>query len=354
LKLFSRSTERLIGVDVSSAGVKLVELSQSRSGLKLESMAMTQVSRDAIVENAIIDSTAVSGAIRAALDIARPTSRKVAFAVSGNAAIIKVITLPAMSEFDLESQIEFEADEYIPYDNDEVFLDFQILGELPNDPEQMEVVLVACKREVIEDYQLVLKDAGLEAVCVDCSVFCLETAAELLQEQMLNGGSQQEAVYALINIGTHLININILCNGRSMFVRDQFFDGQNLTEEIRNACNTSYEAAEGTKTDNFSGISQNALTSFYEGLGSELVRSLDFYVSNHSDHPVQKIYISGNCSLIPGIDREMSERLGIETSVLNPFSVIRASDRKFDAAYLQRVGPAMMVPVGLALRSFDE
>jgi len=354
LKLFSRNAERLIGVDVSPAGVKLVELSQSRSGLKLESMAMTQIPRDAIVENAIIDSTAVSGAIRAALDIAKPTSRKVAFAVSGNAAIIKMINLPAMSEFELEPQIEFEANEYIPYDNDEVFLDFQILGEVPNDPDQMEVVLAACKREVIEDYQLVLKDAGLEAVCADCSVFCLETAADLLQEQILGGGGQQEAVYALVNIGTHLININILRNGRSMFVRDQFFDGQSLTGEIQNACSTSYDAAEGMKADNSVGTSQNILASFYEGLGSDIVRSLDFYTANHSDYPVQKIYISGSCALIPGIGREMSERLGIETSVLNPFSVIRVSGRKFDTAYLQRVGPAMMVPVGLALRSFDE
>lgn len=315
---------------------------------------MAQVPRDAIVENTIIDSAVVSGAIKAALDAASPSSRKAAFSVSGNAAIIKMITLPIMSEFELESEIEFEADEYIPYDNDEVFLDFQILGEAPNDPDHMEVVLAACKREVIEDYQLVLNEAGLEAACVDCSVFCLENAAELLQEQMLNGNGQQETVYALVNIGANLININILCNGRSMFVRDQFFGGQNLTEEIQSAHTISYEAAEEMKIKNFSGINPNALASFYEGLGSELVRSLDFYVANHANQPVQKIYISGGSALIPGIDREMGERLSIETSVLNPFSVIRASGRKFDAAYLQQVGPMMMVPVGLALRSFDE
>jgi len=354
LELFSRGTRKLVGVDISSVGVKLIELSRDKAGLKLEAMAMTSIPRDAIVENTIIDSSAVTAAIREAVNIARPTGREAAFSVSGNAAIIKMITLPTMSEFDLESEIEFEANEYIPYNIDEVFLDFQILGPVPNDPERMEVVLVACKREVIEDYQLVLKEAGLEAACVDCSVFCLENAAELMQGQIWDADSTEETVYALVNIGASLISINILSNGRSLFVRDQFFGGQNLTEEIQSVHGLSYEAAEEMKIRDFSRVDAGAVASFYEGLGSELARSLDFYVANHAGRPVQKMYISGGSALIPGIDREMSERLGIETSILNPFSVIDVPDQKFDTAYLQAVGPMMMVPVGLALRSFDE
>jgi len=353
LKLFSQGGEGLIGIDISSVGIKLVELSRDKDGLKLASMAITTVPRDAIVENTIIDSMAVSGAIRDALDIAQPGSRRAAFAVSGNAAIIKMISLPVMSEFDLESEIVFEADEYIPYNIDEVFLDFQILGESTDNPEQMDVVLVACKRELIEDYQLVLKEAGLEAACADCSVFCLENTAEIIQPLRAEN-DEQGTVYALVNIGANLMNINILNNGRSSFVRDQFFGGQNLTDEIQRAHGISYEAAEEMKTKNFSAIGEEVLAGFYEGLASELVRSLDFYVANHADKPVQKVLVSGGSALIPGIDKELSERLGIETEVLNPFSVIDASGKKFDAAYLQRIGPMMVVPVGLALRSFDE
>ncbi len=354
MELFSRGSEGLIGVDISSVGIKLVELSQDKDGLKLESMAITAVPRDAIVENTIIDSMAVSGAIRDALDIAQPGNRRAAFAVSGNAAIIKMISLPVMSEFDLESEIVFEADEYIPYNIDEVFLDFQILGESEDDPERMDVVLVACKRELIEDYQLVLKEAGLEAACADCSVFCLENAAEMVQPLRSENDDAQGSVYALVNIGANLMNINILNNGRSSFVRDQFFGGQNLTDEIQRAHGISYEAAEEMKAKNFSAIEAEVLAGFYEGLASELVRSLDFYVANHADKPVQKILVSGGSALIPGIDKELSERLGIETAVLNPFTVIDAPKEKFDAAYLQRIGPMMVVPVGLALRSFDE
>lgn len=355
MDLFSHKAESLMGIDISSTGIKLLELSRGHSGLKLESMAMVQISRDAIVENTIIDSMVVSQALKDALAAARPSVRNVAFSVSGNAVIIKTVLMPAMSEFELESQIAFEADEYIPYDIDEVFLDFQILGEAPNNPDQMEVVLAACKREVIEDYQLVLKEAGLEVKCVDCCVFCLENAAELLHGQAPDGGDQQEeTIHALVNIGANLVNINILRNGRSTFVRDQFFGGQNLTEEIQSAHNISFQAAEEMKLKDFSAIDPGALTGFYEGLASELVRSLDFYVASHAGLPVQKMFISGGCALIPGIAQEMKERLGIETEVLNPFSVIQSSTRKFDAAYLEKIGPMMMVPVGLALRSFDK
>lgn len=353
MKLFSSKAESLIGIDISSTGIKLVELSGGQTSPKLESMSMVQIPRDAIVENTIIDSMVISQALKDALDAAKPSAKKVAFAVSGNAVIIKTVTMPVMSEFDLEAQIEFEADEYIPYDIEDVYLDFQILGEVADDPSQMEVVLAACKREVIDDYQLVLKDAGLEVVCVDCCVFCLENAAELAYEQTAGGDEQEENVHALVNIGANLININILRNGQTTFVRDQFFGGQNLTEDIQKVQNISFQAAEEMKLKDFSAISQEALASFHEGLASELVRSLDFYVASHPGHPVQKLFVSGGCALIPGIADELRERIGIDAEVLNPFSGIK-SGRKFDADYLQKIGPMMMVPVGLALRSFDE
>jgi len=357
--LFSRGNEGLVGIDISATGVKLVELGQSRSGYELKAMAVVPLPRDAIVENTVIDSMAVSQALLDAIEIARPSTRKAAIAVSGNAVIIKTVTMPASTEFELETQIEFEADQHVPYDIDDVYLDFQILGEVEDSSEEMEVVLVACKREVVDDYQLVLSEAGIEAVCVDCAVFALENALEVIEKNKddLSGEAYEDELapaVAVVNIGANLVSVNIMVNGEMAFVRDQFYGGQNLTEEIQKEHNLSYQAAEEMKIERFSEVSLEALERFYVGLTSELVRSLDFYAANHAEHPVQKILLSGGSALIPDITSELEQRLGIEAEIINPFTHVKVSNRKFDADYLNRIGPSMVVPVGLALRSFDK
>ncbi|GAV21258.1 type IV pilus assembly protein PilM [Mariprofundus micogutta] len=360
MSFFSNKSEGMMGIDISSTGIKLVELSNARSGYELSAMAMVPLPRDAIVENTIIDSTAVTQALIEAVKIAKPSVRNVAFSVSGNAVIIKTINMPVTNEFDLEAQIDFEADQHVPYDIDDVFLDFQIQGMSADDPEQIEVVLVACKREVVEDYQLVLSDAGLQAKCVDCAVFALENAAELTEEHGSADGMGQLVpdedadVHALINIGANMMNINVLINGQMSFVRDQFYGGQNLTEEIQKEHGISYQAAEQLKAENFSEIHPDALERFYVGLTSELVRSLDFYSASKAEFPVRKLMLSGGCALIPNIATELEQRLGIDTVILNPFKQIKVSEKKFDVEHIKRIGPMLMVPAGLALRAFDE
>jgi len=349
----------MIGIDISSTGIKLVELSHSHSHYELKTMAMVSLPRDAVVENTVIDSGAVSQALMEVVRIARPGTQNVALAVSGNAVIIKTVSMPTATEFELEAQIKYEADQHIPYDIDDVSLDFYIQGASEDDPEQMDVVLVACKRDVVEDYQLVLSDADLHVKCVDCAVFALENAAELLPEH----GAPVEVekalldeyaeVHALINIGANMMNINVSINGQMAFVRDQFYGGKNLTEEIQKAHGISYDAAEQMKLENFSGIHPEALEHFYVDLTSELIRSLDFYSVNHAEFPVRKLLLSGGCALIPDIAKELEQRLGIDAFVMNPFPVVKASSRKFDSAYLNRIGPMMMVPIGLAMRGFD-
>jgi len=348
-----------MGIDISSTGIKLVELSKSRSGYELVSMATVALPRDAIVENTIIDSTAVSNALIEAVKIAKPSTKNVALAVSGNAVIIKTIQVAATTEFELEAQIEYEADEHVPYDVDDVFLDFHIQGIAADDPEQMDVVLVACKREVVEDFQLVLNEAGLHTKCIDCGVFALENAAEITDEHTLVDGAEyvlpdeDAEVHALVNIGANMMNINVLINGRMTFVRDQFYGGQNLTEEIQKAHNISYQHAEQLKMEAFSDIQTDALEHFYIGLTSELVRSLDFYSASQAEFPVRKLFLSGGCALLPNIATELEQRLGIDTAILNPLQNIKMSPRKFDVQKQRDLGPMMMVPIGLALRNFD-
>lgn len=359
MSFFSSRSEGIMGVDISSTGIKLVELSRSRSGYELVSLATIPLPRDAIVENTIIDSSAVTQALIEAVNAAKASTKNVALAVSGNAVIIKTITIPTVSEFELEAQIQYEADQHIPYDIDDVFLDFFIQGMTADDPEHMDVVLAACKREVVEDYQMVLAEAGLTAKCVDCAVFALENGAEVTEQHNLpHGGEQLLAdedadVHALINIGANMMNINVLINGQMAFVRDQFYGGQNLTEEIQKEHDISYQAAEQLKTDDFDSIHPEALERFYMGLTSELVRSLDFYSASRTEFPVRKLLLSGGCALIPNIATELEQRLGIDTAVLNPFDHIKISTRKFDEQHLRRIGPMLMVPVGLAMRGFD-
>ncbi len=360
MSFFSNKSEGMMGIDISSTGIKLVELASARSGFEMTAMAMIPLPRDAIVENTIIDSTAVTQALIEAVKTAKPSTRNVAFSVSGNAVIIKTISVPVADEFELETQIDFEADQHVPYDIDDVFLDFQIQGLSADDPEQMDVVLVACKREIVEDYRLVLSEAGLQAACVDCAVFALENAAELTREHgssegMVHLSPDEDAdVHALINIGANMMNINVLIDGQTSFVRDQFYGGQNLTEEIQKEHGISYQAAEQLKSESFAEIHPDALERFYVGLTSELVRSLDFYSASNAEFPVRKLMLSGGCALIPNIAIELEQRLGIDTMILNPLQQIKVSEKKFDVEHIKRIGPMLMVSVGLALRAFDE
>jgi len=362
LGLFTRESGIVVGVDISSTGIKVAELTRVRSGFQLRTMAIVPLTRDAIVEGTIVDSKAVTEALKQAFDIARPSTRNVSFAVSGNAVIIKTITIPTMTEFELESQIRFEAEQFLPFDIDEVYLDFQILGETPHDPEAMEVLVVACKRDVIDDFRLALSDAGLQTKLVDCAVFCTGNAFELLHQktsrasranaQQPAGGEEQAD--ALVNIGASMININIVCRGRTRFVRDLFFGGNNLTEEIRKAHGLTFDAAEQVKLKNFSGIGESVLDEFYIQLVSDLGRSLDYYAANNAEYPVGRMYLSGGCALIPGIAGELEQRLGVETRVFNPFESVKLPKRKYDQAYLDETGPRMVIALGLALRSFDQ
>lgn len=365
MKIFTRKKDSVLGIDLSASAVKLVELEHTRKGYRLKGIAHVPLPRDAIVENTVIDSIAVSQALLDAIETSGTSIKNAAIAVSGNAVIIKVIQVPSVTEFQLESQIEFEADQHVPFDIEDVYLDFQILGATEGEPESMDVVLVACKREIVDDYQLVLSEAGLNTVCVDCVVFALENAVQETgifavdstatdAAEALQGESDAASAYALVNIGANMININILREGQMAFVRDQFYGGQHLTELIQKAHAVSFSAAEEMKKNNFSAIDANVIEEFFSNLSSEIGRSLDFYGANNAEYPVQRLLLSGGCTLIPDIDIELSQRLGIEAEILNPFDGIEIPAQKFDVQAVRKMGAMMMVPIGLAMRSFDQ
>jgi len=359
VSLFSKQSSGLMGVDISASGIKLVELARGKNGYEISAYAYVSLPEGAIVENSIAQPQAVSDALRQAVAVAGTSSRDVALAVSGNAVIIKTITLPVMSELELEGQIEFEADQHVPYDIEDVSLDFFIQGASLDDPEQMDVVLVACKREIIEQYQQVMEEAGLRAACIDCAVFAIENAAEMCQ--LVPGGTADDAqlpeqgseATMLVNIGATMMNINVCIAGRMGFVRDQFFGGQHLSEAIAQTQALSMAAAEQLKVEQFDAIQPAALQEFYMGLTSELTRSLDFYNASRGSYPVGSVCLTGGTALLPNIADELTRALDMPVRVINPLEHLHLSATSLDAHYLKRHGPMLMVPLGLALRKFD-
>ncbi len=355
--LFGR-TEPLLGLDISASAIKLVELGRTRGGYVLKSLAHVPLPKDVIVDQTVMDSVALQQALLDALEVARPSTHRAAIALAGNAVITKTVQFPAMTELELEGQIEVLADEHMPFAMDEVYLDFQILGTSGEDETQMDVVLVACKREIVDDFQTALHDAGLELAVVDCAVFALENALEItpmhgVPPNVEELSPEDAEVHALVYIGATMTHVNVAINGQMAFVRDHFFGGQSLTEEIAKAQGLSFEEAEKLKCERPEEIPPEAMENFYAGLVGELQRALDYYSASKPDYPVKKILLTGGGALVPGIAGELGGRLGIDTELVNIFDAVEVPEKQFDRAHLARVGPMFTIGVGLALRSFD-
>ncbi|MDX8408514.1 MAG: type IV pilus assembly protein PilM [Mariprofundales bacterium] len=345
----------LVGIDLGATTIKLVELAQSDAGFEVAAYASVPMPRDTMVENEVLDSMLFADAVAELIDQAQPSTNRVAIAIGGSSVFNKIISLPYAEEFDLELTIQATAAEYIPFALDEVYLDFFILGPQEDEPDTMDVVLVACKREVVDDLQLVLLDAGLELAVVDCAPFALENAAELVlngekaaQDDEDDGGDEEEAsVVALVNIGAQMMNVNIVRDGKSQFVRDHFFGGERLTLLLQEASNISYVKAEQEKLAG-AAIPDEVRDQFLDELEAEIMRSIDIYTSAHADYPVNRILLTGGAALLPGLVDAMQDRLGVDAVTLldTGSSLIFSDDDGFTC------GAEMTTAVGLALRAF--
>lgn len=350
--------EPLIGLDISSSSVKLVELGRTRSGYELKALGHAPLPRDVIVDNAVMDSMALQQVLLDVLEAARPSTRRAAIALAGNAVIYKVVQLPVMTELELEDQIAVLADEHVPFSMDEVYMDFQILGASGEDEAEMDVVLVACKREVVDDFQTALHDAGLELAVVDCALFALENAMEItpmhgVPENLEELSDEDAEVHALVHVGATMTHVNIAINGEMAFVRDQYVGGRSLTEEIAKTRGISLEEAERLKCESPDEIPPEAMEAFYASLVGELQRTLDYYSAQKPDFPVKKMLLTGGGALVPGFAGELGGRLGIDAELVNVMDAIEAPEKKFDRDYLAKAGPMFTIAIGLALRSFD-
>lgn len=346
MALFEKN--ELIGLDIGSHSIKAVELSWRKKSPQLKHFGIIPLPPEAIVDGAFMDSASIVESIRSLVDGLKVRTKNVAVSISGHSVYIKSINVPTMSEAQLEESIKWEAEQQIPFDIEDVNLDFQILDE-PMSPDQMPVLLVAAKKDMINDYTAVIEEAGLTPMIVDVDAFAIENAFNL------NFESTPEEVVALVNIGASVMNINILKGGTSAFTRDISIGGRQITEEIQKRLKMTFEEAEALKTKERDAGAQNAeiekiIQSTAEQLGTEVRRSLEFFAASSSVGEIRKIYLSGGCAKIQMLPGLIEERIGTPVEVFNPFSKIEYDLDHYSPEYIKQVAPLAAVGVGLAIR----
>lgn len=344
--LFKKKKD-LVGIDIGSSSVKLVQLWQTRDGYQLLNAAIMPLPPEAIVDNSLMDTAAVVDAVKNLVASLGIKSKEAACSISGNAVIIRKIILPAMTSEELEDQISWEAEQYIPFDIKDVHIDFQILGPDAIDPSKVQVLLVASKKDIINDYVAVFNDAGLSLNVMDVDSFAVQNAFELNTEL-------SDEVRALVNIGAGVMNINVIKAETSLFTRDVQMGGNQYTEEIQKQLGVSAQEAETMKmlaVEQQGGPLADVIGRVNDSLAQEIKRSVDFYNSTASgEDRIVSISMCGGCSKMAGLKETVAAKLGMDVESLNPFERIKYGEKDFDPEYLQEIAPLMAVGVGLAIR----
>jgi type IV pilus assembly protein PilM len=350
--MFFAKKKDLIGIDIGSTSVKLVKLKEGKGDYEIESVGIVSLPSEAIVDNTLMDSSAVVDALRRLFDgLGISDLKDAASSVSGNSVIIRKITLPAMSSEELEDEIQWEAEQYIPFDIKDVNIDFQMLEPDENDPSRMYVLLVASKKDIVNDYQSVFAEAGLKLVLVDVDVFAVQNAFEMNYEV------DPEEVCALVNIGANTMNLNVVKGGVSLFTRDVQMGGGLYTEEIQKKLAISSDDAEKMKMAAKESSSSDLLESIArinDTISLEIRRSLDFYNSNATGGRISKVFLSGGGCKTFNLIEAVGSRLNFPVEVLNPFRRLNFDEKKFEKGFLDEIAPIMTVAVGLASRRLGD
>jgi type IV pilus assembly protein PilM len=350
-------TSRLLGVDVSASSVKMVELSRSGKSiqtLRLERYVIEPMPVDAIQDGNINQLEHVGECLRRAWKRMGTRQKKIAMALPAAAVITKKISVPAgLREDDLAFQVETEANQYVPFAMDEVNLDFQVIGPVAGHPEEMEVLIAVSRKDKVEDRVAAALTADLKVVVMDVEQFAAQAIfSEVITQQLPESG--KDKVLALVDIGASNTRINVLLNGTSIYMRDQSFGGDQLTQEIQNQFNLSPEEAEaakrsGTLPENYQ---TDVLRPFCETLALEVMRALQFFFTSTQYTQVDHIFLFGGCAVIPGLEEIVSERTQVITRVVNPFAGMELSSR-IAPRQLKADAPLLLIACGLAMRSFD-
>jgi len=350
--LFKKKSVAVLGLDISSTSVKLLELSAAGNRYRVESYAVASLPANAVVEKNINEIDAVADVVRRVVELSKSKLKTSAVAVSGSAVITKIIEMDrALSDDQMESQIALEADQYIPYPLDEVAIDFEVQQPVESNPERVEVLLAACRRENVDLRVETLRQAGLAAKVVDVEAYAMERAFSLIKD---NVEQQDQATVAIIDIGATMTTLSVLSAGTTIYTREQLFGGRQLTEEIQRRYGLSAEEAlaakkQGGLPDDYE---SEVLDPFKETVVQQITRSLQFFFSSSQFNDVDHIVLAGGVASMPGLAALVQEKLGTPTTVANPFANMTIASR-VNAAALGNDAPSLMIACGLALRSFD-
>ncbi|MDE2598677.1 MAG: pilus assembly protein PilM [Rhodocyclaceae bacterium] len=353
--IFNPKARPLLGVDISSTSVKMVELVDDGKGkYRVERYAIEPLPRDAVTDGNIANLDGVADTVRRAWKRLGTTTRYVAMALPSAAVITKKIILPAnLREQEMEIQVESEANQYIPFALEEVNLDFQVVGPVPNSPEDVEVMIAASRKEKIEDRVACAEAADLRPIVMDVESFASQSALVEAVQQLPNGG--RDAIIALADIGANAVRFSFTRNGETLYTREQAFGGGQLTRDIMRVYGMSAEEAEALKRDDSPPDNYDAelLQPFLEALALEISRALQFFYTSTPHTQVNYILLAGGGALIDGIEAAVSTRTQIETQRANPFARM-ATSAKIKPKRLLADAPSLMVACGLALRRFDQ
>lgn len=352
---FSSKSPPLIGLDIGSSSVKIVELSQAiGGGLRLERYAIEPLPRGAVVDGNIDKIEVVAEAVKRAWRRAGCKIKSVSMALPASAVITKRIALPAnLREEELEMQVESEANQYIPFALDEVSLDFRVLGPIPNAPDDVEVLIAASRKEKVEDRMAVAQAAGLKPIVIDVESYAMRSALERLIGQLPNGG--EGLVIAVFYVGANTTSVTVMHDGEAIYEREQPFGGQQLTGDIARTYGIPAEEAELKKRsgDLPANYENEVLRPFIDAAATEITRALQFFFTSTPYTRVDQIMLSGGSAVLAGLPEALMERAQVPTSVISPFKGMEISAGVRDKQ-LRLDAPALLTPCGLAMRRFDK
>ncbi|MDH5571168.1 MAG: pilus assembly protein PilM [Gammaproteobacteria bacterium] len=351
--LFKPKKQLVLGLDISSTAIKLLELGKHGDRYRVESYAVEPLPPNSVIEKNISDVEAVGEAIKRAVKRSGTRNKFAAAAVAGSAVITKVISMSAtLTEADMEQQIQLEADQYIPYPLEEVNLDFELLGPTENDPERVDVLLAASRSENVDVRVAAIELAGLKPKIIDVEAYAMENAFAMLASQLPEQGIDQ--TIAVVDVGATMTTLNVMHDMKTIYTREQVFGGKQLTEEIQRRYGLSYEEAGMAKRQG--GLPNNyapeVLEPFKDAMAQQVSRSLQFFFSSSQYNSVDHIVLAGGSAMLLGIDELIANKLGVHTSIANPFTNMTLASR-VKAQSLSNDAPALMIACGLAMRSFD-
>lgn len=347
---FKKKSAPILGIDISATAIKLLELSRSGSKYRVESYAVEALPPNSVSDKTINDIEQVGEAVARAVKKAGTKTKNAAVSVAGSSVITKMISMPAgLSDDEMESQIQIEADQYIPFPLEEVAMDFEVAGEAEEGSDRVNVLLAASRSEIVDNVVASIELGGLIAKVVDIEAFAIENAIDLVSESFPEDVSKD--AIAIADVGSSVTTFSVLENMKTLYSREESFGGAQLTEDIQRRYGLSYEEAglakrQGGLPDNYE---PEVLEPFKENMASQIGRALQFFYASSQITNIDALILAGGCSSIPGIGEIVEERLGVKAIVANPFANMAVAS-KISTKNLTNDAPAMMIACGLALR----